>query len=132
MSEHRPDPTPATAAGFETTDANAGSLLRWGVALVALIVVGFLVSKVLVGALVEDRAETSPESHPLRELRTGPTGPRLQPNNESEYDAYRTEMERTLSEYAWIDPVEEVVRIPVERAMDLALERGFEAREESR
>lgn len=132
MSEHGHGPAGPTDAGYETTDANAGSLARWGVALAAIVVAGFLVSKALVGLFADDRTERSPGEHPLRELRAGPSGPRLQPDNEGEYGAYRAEMERSTSEYAWIDTVEGVVRIPVERAAELALERGFETREDAR
>ena len=37
----------------------------------------------------------------------------------------RADEDQIINQYAWIDPDKGVVRIPVDRAMDLVLERGL-------
>ena len=60
-----------------------------------------------------------------RSTSTGPTPfppePRLQITPEN----LRKEEDRRLSSYEWIDREKGIVRIPIDRAIDLQLQRGF-------
>ncbi|MEX1024851.1 MAG: hypothetical protein WD226_07200 [Planctomycetota bacterium] len=113
--------------GYETRDTMFGYLLLWGVGLTILVVAGHFVAR---GLLRQFLRGTPDMRHPLAEFRPGPEGPLLQGENRAQYEAYREEMRRATSEYAWIDTTEGIVRLPQERAFELALERGFETREE--
>ena len=54
-----------------------------------------------------------------------PPEPRLQTSPELEYQALKAAEERVLSSYAWADPERRYARVPIERAMQLALESGL-------
>ena len=71
-------------------------------------------------------AATAPRPSPIPEAnepRT-PPGPLLQRDPEGELAALSHEMSERLSGYGWVDEGAGVVHIPIERAMDLLLERG--------
>lgn len=54
-----------------------------------------------------------------------PSGPRLQSSPEAELRELRREMSEELHGYGWVDKAAGVVRIPVDKAMDLVLEKGL-------
>jgi hypothetical protein len=64
--------------------------------------------------------------------RQTPPEPRLQTAPLKDLQALRAWEERVLTTYAWVDREAGIVRIPLERAKDLMLERGFPTRREER
>jgi hypothetical protein len=64
-------------------------------------------------------------SSPLVNERLLPSEPRLIPDEPMVLKEYQEKHQALLSGYASIDPVKGMVRIPVERAMELVAERGF-------
>ena len=54
-----------------------------------------------------------------------PPAPRLQAVPSLELGEYRQQQRKLLDEYQWIDRQQQVVRIPIERATELLLERGL-------
>lgn len=56
-----------------------------------------------------------------------PSGPRLQASPEAELNELRREMHEEVHGYGWVDEAAGIVHIPVERAMDLVLEKGLGA-----
>jgi hypothetical protein len=52
--------------------------------------------------------------------------PRLQVDSQSDLNQMQARDREVLNSYAWIDRDTGVVRIPIERAMDLVAERGLE------
>ncbi|SRR5579862_483902 len=109
---------PAGREGYETRDADAvsvalaGALVLIMTSLAALVAAGlfhYFNPTVLPSAA---RASTQfPE-------------PRLQVAPEQDLKAMRTRDEAELHSYGWIDRRAGIVRIPIERAMDLLLEKG--------
>ena len=59
-------------------------------------------------------------------------GPRLQPEPARDLAALRREKYAMLHEYAWLDRRDGIVRIPIERAMELAIARAGPPQQESR
>jgi len=55
--------------------------------------------------------------------------PQLQEHEVLDLKAIRAAEDQVLNSYAWIDPEANVVRIPIDRAIDLLAERGLVARE---
>ncbi len=55
-----------------------------------------------------------------------PEGPLLQRDPEGELEAMRHEMAERLGGYGWVNKGAGVVRIPIDDAMDLLVERGVE------
>jgi hypothetical protein len=54
--------------------------------------------------------------------------PQLEINERTELNDIRLREEDTLSTYGWVDQKSGAVRIPIERAMDLLVERGLPVR----
>jgi hypothetical protein len=51
--------------------------------------------------------------------------PRLERSERLEINDFRSQEERTLNSYGWVDEKARVVHIPIERAMQLTAERGL-------
>ena len=51
--------------------------------------------------------------------------PRLEENERQEIKDFRLQEENTLNSYGWVDQKTGVVRIPIERAMELTAQRGL-------
>jgi hypothetical protein len=62
------------------------------------------------------------------DARDMPPGLRLQTDAPTDLDQYRKTQDKILAGYGWVDPKAGVVRIPVQRAMDLLLEKGYPSR----
>jgi hypothetical protein len=60
-------------------------------------------------------------------VRVLPPAPRLQVTPVLDLKNYRDSQWEQLETYGWVDKEGGVVRIPIERAMDLVLERGLAA-----
>jgi hypothetical protein len=108
---------------YEKGDVHFRGVLIFAIALV----VGVVLTLVLVGGMIALLAQSSPSS-----MRASPTGtptvvpppPVLQAQPWENLRHYREEQSRILSNYAWIDRTAGAVRIPIERAMELVVERG--------
>jgi hypothetical protein len=61
------------------------------------------------------------------DVRVLPPAPRLQVTPVLDLKNYRDSQWEQLETYGWVDKEGGVVRIPIERAMDLVLERGLAA-----
>ena len=72
-------------------------------------------------------AEVAPTSRFVEE-RVLPPEPRLQVNEKRTLQEQHALDKATVTEYAWVDKGSGVVRIPVERAVDLIAERGLPSR----
>jgi hypothetical protein len=144
-SEHIP-------AGHETEDANVHAIVLTGVglaigaALVGLIVYGIF--KYLANAPVTTEPVNpmgieypSPEmrtkyaiSNPMAETdqQQFPPPPRIQEHPSLEVKDLHAKEDSILSTYGWTDKKAGVVRIPIDRAMELQLQRGFPTRQEAK
>lgn len=127
-TEHPGPPAPG-GRGYETRDVNVGFL--------ALVVVGlFLITLVGMGVswwfeTAEGKAFKAADQPPsplADTLPTQPPEPRLQVTPATDLKKVRAEEDAALHSYAWIDPQSGLVRIPIDRAIDLLVERGLPAR----
>jgi hypothetical protein len=93
---------------------------------VALIVAGIVIHFALGGlwSLLQERREPARTS-PFASPGQLPPAPTLQINAPADLQAFRDSEKRQLETYGWVNRPAGVVRIPVERAMDLILERGL-------
>lgn len=60
-----------------------------------------------------------------------PPEPRIEEHPANDLDALHSHEEHILSTYGWTDKKAGIVRIPIDRAMELQLERGFPVRREA-
>lgn len=67
-----------------------------------------------------------PKPSPMKEANVPRPRPRiaLQSDPTADMNAWRAEETKLLSSYAWTDATKEVARIPVERAIELTLQKG--------
>lgn len=131
MDKNRTDTGPGP--GYETSDADVGSLVRYGVILFVTTLFAFLAMIALLSQFDDHHAATARRLSPM--ARTDlqvPPEPRLQLNERAELAQSRAEEDAILESYGWIDRAAGVTRIPIARAIELLTERGLPAREGSR
>jgi hypothetical protein len=111
----------------EASDVGVSSVLGFGAGLV----VSGLVISVLVWALFlyfsEQAARRGSTAAGLTP-HTLPPPPRLQTNPRGDLLELREAEDRVLATYGWVDRKAGVVRIPIEQAMKLTVERGLPSR----
>jgi hypothetical protein len=112
---------------YEHSDVRLRPLALFGAGLLLLLGAALAISAWLSARLTAQIRGSEPTS-PLRELRGTPDVPVLQPLPAGALAAQRARDEEQLERTAWIDPVNQVVRIPIERAMELVLQEGFPTR----
>lgn len=110
--------------GFEHHDAKVRVLLMIGFGLV----IALAVSLAAVGLLLSYYHTTpEPPVSGLERERIIPPEPRLESNALGDGQQIIHEAEQRLGHYAWIDRDAGVARIPLQRARELLLERGWPA-----
>ena len=134
MSHHSADYEYAftpTGAGYEHTDANVWLLAKFALwlAISAIVIHG----GVWLGfaLFVEQRQATTEAEFPLAVETTAPrlpVEPRLQRSPPNEMHEFRLREDAVLHGYGWVDKNAGTVRIPIDQAMRLTLERGLPSR----
>jgi hypothetical protein len=113
--------------GYERSDADVRSLLKFGL-LLFLILAGVLMSMKWMFFYFGKSQQLGPPASPFENARVLPPQPRLQVTPRVDLQTYCEAQLRELNTYGWADPHNEVVRIPVDHAMDLIVARGLPAR----
>jgi hypothetical protein len=119
--------TPRVARGYEGDDISVGRLVAFAGGVAALIIFGALGSTVVFRFFIRHQP-LGPPASPFEDVRTLPPEPRLQTEAPQDLNRYRTEQDRMLNSYGWVDPNAGVVRIPVTRAMDILMGKGYPVR----
>ncbi len=111
---------------YEPGDVNAVSLTKFGIGMAFLILV-FLFSLLgLFRYFATRAAEIEPPVPPMGAMAQKlPPEPRLEAHPSLDMKEMRAAEDRKLHQYAWIDPDKGIVQIPVDRAMELILEKGL-------
>jgi hypothetical protein len=128
MEEHKPQPIPeeSLALGYEVRDVNIRNVVWLSVILAGVVIGVFIVIGLLYSFLNTSQAAQSAPPPPLLEEAQGlPPGPLLQRNPQQDMQEAATEQDALLHNYGWVDKEAGVVRIPIERAIELTLERGL-------
>jgi hypothetical protein len=110
--------------GYEESGVNAGRLFAFAAGVVGLVVLGVVGSLVVFKFFVSHES-LGPPASPFENVRTLPPEPRLQTNAPLDLQHYRAGQDKILDSYGWVDPPAGIVRIPVSRAMDLLLQKGY-------
>jgi len=123
MDETRQLHTPT--AGHETKDVNVWAVGKFAIGLVAVCVVSLVL---LFGLLkfFQSREETS-VANTVDPVKLFPE-PQLQQTPIPDLRAIRAEEDKLLNGYAWVDPKNGIVRIPVDRAIEVLAKRGLPSR----
>src|SRR5690348_9408955 len=117
--------------GHETEDASVRGVVYTGIGLAASAAVVFAAVYGIFQYLANHPLTTAP-SNPMAEIgqQQVPPGPRVEEHPAVEVKELRSQEDRILSTYGWTDRKAGVVRIPLDRAMELQLQRGFPTRKE--
>lgn len=127
MATERQDPHAPPSPGYERRDASPGNLLKFAIGLF-LILVACIVGMRWMFFYFAKVQQLGPPASPFENARVLPPQPRLQVHPRLDLEKYLDAENRTLTTYGWVDKHNGVVRIPIDRAMDLLLERGLPAR----
>jgi hypothetical protein len=127
---HSTMPPESAAKQREDSDVNVRAILGFGAGLI----VTALAIHLMVWLLFQyfngrEAARVVPE-YPLAigEATRLPPEPRLQTNPRGDLRALRTHEDDLLNNYGWVDKPAGIVRIPIEEAMRITLQRGLPAR----
>jgi len=119
------DSNPTVA--HEETDADTRAIAKFGIALALVVVLSQLALWWLFDSFARQESRLSPPVPALvrAQAPTEPPEPRLQANPQADMRMMRETEEAILNHYEWVDLNHGVVRIPVERAIDLVAQRGL-------
>jgi len=113
--------------GYETRDLSVRASILFGVFLLLAAVVVHLVVWLLYVHFGTEAASADVRQYPLAQVGRPvlPPEPRLQVQPREDLKDLRRQEDAILSSYGWVDRNTGVMRIPVDRAMQLAIERGL-------
>jgi hypothetical protein len=126
IPETRPPETPGNGPGHETGDVNVWAIGKFAFALIAIIAVSL---GLLVGLFkyFQTRDEANPTAVRVDPIKLFPE-PRLERNPIADLQAVRAEEDRMLNSYGWVDPQKNMVRVPIDIAIDLLAKKGLPSR----
>ena len=124
--DHAAHDHPNGAAGHEQREVNP-MLIVWSAVGLAI---GTVLSCVIVWGVFNYfkssyEHEYSKIPAPVAAPAGIPSGPRIQEHPAEEIKALHAHEDHVLGSYAWVDKEDGIVRIPIDRAMDLLLQRGL-------
>ena len=145
MSKHSHDPNELPDVSdianpdvsHEASDVNVGTLAKFIVVLAVSTVIILIGMKLMINFF--HAREVAEELPPVSRVnppgtRRLPPMPRLQgaPGSEllplDDMKKFKAEQEAAINSYGWVDKATGVVRIPIEEAKKLVLERGFQVK----
>jgi hypothetical protein len=124
-----PDPRhPGADTGFDR-ELDVRRIAWTGVGLALLLIVTVILMWPLAGRMRSLATRLDSPEPALSEamIQPAPPEPRLQTDPAGELAAMRHEEDLRLKTYAWVNEPAGIARIPVERAMELLLERGLDS-----
>lgn len=111
---------------LQSGDVDVRSVNKFVIGLVTGIIGAALLMWFLFDRYAASAERTSPKPDPmaLTDPRKEPPEPRLQKTPVIDLKQFRAGEDEVLHSYGWVDPAKGVVRIPVERAMELVAKEG--------
>ncbi len=125
MDEH-PANAENTTRRHETTDADIRAIVKFAVGLFVSLVAALVLVRAVFNYFAAHQG-LGPPASPFADTRELPPSnvPRLQANPPRELGQYQKEQEDLLQTYGWVDQKDGIVRIPIQRAIDLLVQRGL-------
>jgi len=127
MDNRHPAAPPSShgSGGYEKSDLSAKAIVIFGVALAGVLVLTLLVAAWMLGFFASWQAQRDAPPSPLATTRAGVPEPRLQVEPIKDLRSLRAAEDKILMSYGWVSRDAGIVRIPIERAMQLLVERGL-------
>ena len=121
---------PPPGATHETKDVNALAVGIFGVSLIVLCVVAVIL---LIGLFRYFNAQETARQVPREESAAAmpglPAQPKLQEHPREDLNQMRAQEDQILSTYGWVDKDKGIVRLPIDRAMELLAQRNLPYRQ---
>ena len=125
-NEHVPAPlTSHEGGGYEKSDLSVKAILIFGVILAVLIVGSLAAMGWMFGFFASEEAKRDVPPSPLATTRSATPEPRLQVAAVRDMKTLRAAEDAILTTYGWASKETGAARIPIDRAMQLLLERGL-------
>lgn len=121
--------TPPNGRGHEESDANVSALAKYGIGLTVIFALVLVLMLMLRGFFATQTRRATPPASPLAAQRQAPPAPLLQVTPEKDLLQVRATEDSILHTYGKVTSDASVVRLPIERAMELVAQRGLPARE---
>jgi hypothetical protein len=125
--KHGAGAIPADNPGYEVRDASIKGLITFAVVL-ALVLFFTLISMRFMFSELNTLTPLGETSSPFDNGRHIPAGPLVQAKPHQDLTAYCANQSQVVSTYAWVNKDGGIVQIPIDRAMDLTLQRGLPSR----
>jgi len=128
-----PETTGNESSGYERQDADVHAIVLTGGALaIGILIVGVLVYGIF--RYLADHPATTAPFNPMAqtEQQQFPPPPRIDEHPALELKDLHVMEDSILTTYGWTDKAAGTVRIPLDRAIELQLQRGFPARQEAK
>ena len=114
----------------EVRDVQIRPIVTLGVGLIMLTGVVLLLMGGLFQYFAVRQAKLDVPASPLAMTQEGPPEPRLEVVLDQELRRVQADEQAMLHSYSWVDQQAGIVRIPIDRAMTLLIERGLPVRTE--
>jgi hypothetical protein len=119
--------SPETKPGYEKRDVNSRAI-SYSLAVFFLIIIGSLVTMRWLFNYFSTTQTLGPSASPFTDVRQLPPEPRLQVQPVEDLNRARQEQQDLLNSYGWVDRDAGTVHVPIDRAMDLIIQRGLPTR----
>ena len=120
-----PENNPTVA--HEPTDADSRSITQFGIGLTFFLILSQLALWWVFSSFSKREQKLSPPVPAI--IRTQapkePPEPRLQASPQSDLKKMLQQEDQVLNNYGWVDPDRGIVRLPVERALDIVAQKGL-------
>ena len=119
---------PAPRNGYEKSDASPRGLLYFVLIMAAILAATSFSLIWLFKYFQHAQQPGSFVAAPFARPQPPPPPPRIQPQPGVDMQNYYQSQQNLLNTYGWVDRQDGVVRLPIDRAMQLLLERGLPVR----
>ncbi len=115
--------------GHERRDVPMGPVIWFLAGLAIFMVLSMVALGIWFRAEENKRAATDTAASAVQASPVPNNAPQLEADPAAELDAFLAREHETLTTYGWVDKNAGIGRIPIDRAMELALKQGFPVRE---
>jgi hypothetical protein len=132
MSEHDSEHSfkhaglPPGSPGFEEQDADSKSVIIGGVGILVVLLIAMAIMKIQFSWEISDQGENT--KTPFSDQRVIPAGPLLQASEYDDQQVYKAWVKEDIESYGWVSKEDGVVKLPIDRAMEVVLANGLPVR----
>ncbi|HLH41559.1 MAG TPA: hypothetical protein VKV74_01140 [Bryobacteraceae bacterium] len=122
------NPHPSPSPGYEKTDASPRGLIYFVATIAAILAITAAFLFFLFHYYQRSETGGAFVAQPFVAAEPTPPPPRIQPDPTTDMRTYADSQQKLLNTYGWVDRQNGIVRLPIDRAMQLLVERGLPTR----